>query len=251
MKLEGKVALITGGGTGIGAAIAKRFVEEGAKVCITGRRQNMLDAVSESLPHDRVSTCSGDVTVYDDVQRMVAAALVLGEKKIDILVNNAALAKYSPFLQFNERDFDEIISVCLKGYFRCGQAVAREMTRTGGGKIINIASIVGQVAVPGSAGYGSAKGGIVALTKIMALELAKYNIHVNAIAPGPILTPLLDRTLSYDDKKKRIDKIPSKRLGIPEDVAGPAVFLASEDSNYVVGHILNVDGGLLVTGILD
>jgi NAD(P)-dependent dehydrogenase (short-subunit alcohol dehydrogenase family) len=171
-------------------------------------------------------------------------------KKIDILVNNAAYVRYSPFVKFSEKDWDQVINICLKGYFICGQAVAKEMIRHKGGKIINIASVAGYMAFAGATAYGTAKGGVIALTRIMALELARYNIIVNAIAPGPILTPLLEGTLTKGDKDARLERIPAGRLGRPEDIIGPAVFLASGDSNYVYGHILVVDGGFSAAAIL-
>jgi len=253
MKLRNKVAIITGAASGIGKELAFAFGREGAVVCIFDVDISGAREVAQQIEEEvGVKARAFEVNVTDLGQIKKAVNKIEDVfQKIDILVNNAAWIKYSPFLEFGEKDWDRIMRVCLKGYFLCGQAVAQKMVKEGKGKIINIASIAGQIAMPGSSGYGSAKGGIIALTKIMALELARYNINVNAIAPGPILTPLLERTLSLEDKERRIQRIPAKRLGRPKDIAGPAVFLASDDSNYVVGHTLNVDGGFVAAGMLE
>jgi NAD(P)-dependent dehydrogenase (short-subunit alcohol dehydrogenase family) len=151
-------------------------------------------------------------------------------------------------VEISERDWDEIIRISLKGYFLCGQAVAKEMIKHKSGKIINIGSLTGHLGFAGGAVYGTAKGGIIALTRTLAVELAQYHIQVNAISPGPTLTPMFEK-VPPKDKEARLKRTPAGRFGKPEDFVGPAIFFASEDSNYVIGQILIVDGGLSAAGV--
>lgn len=167
--------------------------------------------------------------------------------KIDILVNNAGITKRGPTLSMNEEDWDRVIAVNLKGVFLCSQAVGKEMIKQKKGKIINVASIAGQIGLLNTLPYCASKGGVIQITRALAIEWAKYNINVNAIAPTIFETPLTKPVLENDKEfyNYTIERIPLGRFGNPSDLAGAVVFLASDASDFVTGHILNIDGGWL------
>ena len=191
MKLEGKVALITGGGTGIGAAVAKRFVDEGAKVVITGRRREMLDEVAMSLPAGSVQVCGGDVCEEGNAERMVEAALAL-TGRLDILVNNAAIEANKPVVEMDPAVWRQMLEVNLTGPFLMMKAAIPKMIEAGGGSIINVASIAGIVAVPGGPAYCATKAGLIHLTKQVALDYGKKDVRCNVVLPGPVRTSMLE-----------------------------------------------------------
>jgi NAD(P)-dependent dehydrogenase (short-subunit alcohol dehydrogenase family) len=247
-RLSDQVAIVTGAGKGIGKSIALGLANEGAHICIatmTLERANETKIDVEKLNRKAIAVAI-DVSKQKDVQLMVEKTLkVFG--KIDILVNNAGIARYTPFLKYTADDWNRTIDVNLNGYFYCAQAVAEHMVSRKKGKIINISSVAGQIALPNSVAYSASKGGIDSFTRVLALELAPYGICVNAIAPGPIMTPMA--IASKEDKIAREAMIPMGRYGIPEDIVGPTIFLASSDSNFVTGQILYVDGGFLISGL--
>ncbi len=249
MSLENKVAIVTGGARGIGFAIAKRFVSDGAKVVVA----DIDDAVGEEAVEDLGSL--GDVTYIHcnvgerlDVRNMVAETLN-GYGDIDILVNNAGIVGGADFLELEEEDFDRILSVNLKGAFLCSQAVARHMVEkveNGGepGCIINMSSINSVLAIPNQIPYCVSKGGVSQLTKVTALALAPHGIRVNAIGPGSIMTEMLAAVNSDPAAKKRVmSRTPLQRIGEPSEIAGVAAFLASRDASYVTGQTIMADGG--------
>jgi 3-oxoacyl-[acyl-carrier protein] reductase len=251
MEFDGKVAIVTGGAKGIGREIGLTFARAGADVVIADMDVEGLRKCAEEIRQIGRCVVEAEVDISDSsgVQGLVAQVIrKLG--KIDILVNNAADIRYGRFLEFKESDWDRVMNVSLKGYFLCSQLVAREMVKRRKGKIISLASVGGEVGFQRGCAYCSAKGGVIALTRVMAIELASYGINANAIAPGPTDTGGLRSLLSEDDVSERIRRIPLGRFGFPRDIAKAALFLASEDSNYITGHILHVDGGFLAAGTL-
>ena len=251
MRLEGKCAVVTGGARGIGLAIAHALAREGASVAIADINGDGAKAAAAALKQRSDQAIPIAVNVADpaSVSALVAAAKnAFG--RIDILVNNAGVGGNTPFLDTTLDEWNRIIGINLTGAFLVAQAVAREMVRTGGGKIVNIASLSGQRGGNGRAAYGSAKAGLELLTKVMAVELAEHNINVNNIAPGAIETEMAK--FAHDEATRAAYNylIPVHRYGSPEEIADAAVFLCSDESRYVHGHTLNVDGGFRAAGLM-
>jgi len=255
MQLEGKVALITGGGTGIGEGVTRRFVEEGAKVLITGRRRRPLEEVAASLPAGRVGVFSGDVSEDGNAQKMVEAAVALGGR-LDILVNNAAIEHNEPVVEMDPADWRQQLEVNLTGPFLMMKAAIPKMIEGGGGAIINVSSVAGVVAPPGSPAYCTTKAGIIHLTKQVAVDYGKDNVRCNVICPGPVRTALLEMNLEpladvlgtdLDGAFERVsENVPLHRIGRPADIAGVFVFLASDDSRFMTASTVLADGGMHV-----
>ena len=251
MALDGKVAIVTGGAKGIGLAIARRFLQDGAKVVIADVDEKSGQAAVadlKSLGEVRFAVC--DVSNRLHVHNLVATALdEFGE--IDILVNNAGIVSKGDFLELEEESFDKVLSVNLKGAFLCGQAVARHMVETvknGGapGAIINMSSINAVFAIADQVGYSISKGGLNQLTKVMSLSLASHGIRVNAIGPGSIMTDILRAVADDPEAERRIlSRTPLGRIGEPREIAAVAAFLASEDASYITGQTIYADGGRL------
>lgn len=246
MRLQEKVALITGGSRSIGRAIGVGFAREGADVAVNyvrdeGAAETTVAAIRK---HGRQAmTVRADTSVRREVELMIEAVLrTFG--RIDILVNNAAILKRTPFLEIAEEEWDRIIAVNLKGYFLVGQAVAREMAKRRSGTIINMSSASQELAGINLTHYCTAKGGVRMLTRQLALELAPYNIRVNSIAPGLIETDLNRKDLtSAEFREYRLGMIPMRIIGTPEDIVGAAIFLASEESRLATGTTLFLDAG--------
>jgi NAD(P)-dependent dehydrogenase (short-subunit alcohol dehydrogenase family) len=251
MKLEHRVALVTGSRRGIGRAIVLAMAREGASVCISDVNQEDCDTVAAEVEalgrHALAVKC--DVTSKVEVKAMVEAA-VAKFGKVDILVNNAARATLMPFLRLTEAEWDATMDATLKSQFLCSQAVAKYMIRNGWGRIVNLASISSGgmgLATPGMAHYTAAKGGVVALTKAMAAELTPLGINVNAILPGAINSDAM-KSFTTDIKDHRfLAKSLMGRMGRPEEIAALAVFLASDDASFMSGSSVVIDGGWLAT----
>ncbi len=246
MKLKEKVAIVTGSGRGIGRAIALELAREGAKVVTNAVHLDHAESVAKEvrvLGGESLAT-KADVSKKTDVIAMVRKAMDRFGR-IDILVNNAGLVHFDPLLKLSEDEWDKILDVNLKGTFLCSQTVAGEMiTKKTGGVIINISSIAGKVGFPQLAHYCASKGGIIELTREMALELIQYGIRVNSIAPGVIDTDMIKPIVKDKNSKKSfLQAIPMGRFGRPEEIAKAVVFLASNDSSYVIGQTIFVDGG--------
>ena len=236
--LTGKVALITGATGGIGGAIAKRMKEAGATVVVTGRSIDKLDAQFDNsfikIPIDLAS----DGGAIDLVQSTIDTA-----GKIDILVNNAGITQDTLLMRMSDEQFDNVINTNLRSCFKMCRAVVMPMMKNRGGRIINMASIIGAIGGSGQANYAASKGGMIAMTKSIAAEVGSRGITANCIAPGFIKTPMTD-VLSDDLKKSYLAQIPAGRFGEPDDIAYACVFLASDESSYINGQVLHVNGGM-------
>lgn len=247
MKLENKVSLITGAARGIGKEIAMLFASEGSDLAICDVNQQILDETKseiEGATGRKVLAEKVDVTSSEEVENFVKKTLD-NFGNLDILVNNAGITRDNLLLRMSEDEWDAVLNVNLKGAFNCIKAVTRPMMKARGGKIVNMASIIGLMGNAGQANYSASKGGLIALTKTVAKELGSRNINVNAIAPGFIQTDMTDK-LGDDAKEKLLTLIPLNRMGSPLDVAKIALFLASEDSAYVTGQVFQVDGGMVM-----
>ena len=246
-RLFGKKALVTGGGRGIGRAIALGFAREGAHVAITCHQHaEAAEEVVSAIRHlgRRGVLVKADTRNRGDVEALVANVLrEFGE--IDILVNNAGISAATPFLEIPEEEWNRVIETNLRGYFLVGQAVARVMVQQKGkGRIINVCSTRQEQAWAGNAHYCASKGGIYMLTRVMALELGPHGLTVNSLSPGTILTDMNRKKLSDQEfLERRIDRIPVGRLGDPEDMVGAAILLASDESKFINGASLMIDGG--------
>lgn len=248
MRLENKVALVTGANSGIGKAIAERFAAEGAHVAVNylpgGTRQVEAESQAAAYGTEGIAL-GGDVSSRADVERMMGA-IVAKFGRIDIAVNNAGIESRRPFLEVTDEEWNRVIAVNLFGSFLVHQAAAKEMVKQGsGGKLINISSVHEDIPFPEFTAYCASKGGMRMMMRNMAMELAQYKINVNNIAPGAIATPINQKVL--DDpiaSKNAIGEIPWGRFGRPEEVASVAVFLASDEAEYVTGSTYYVDGGM-------
>ncbi len=246
MKLKGKVAVVTGSNRGIRLAIANEMLKEGAKVVITSKDLVACQRTCKKLERkykNKTLPIQCDVSKGQEVGQLMKE-VVKKFKHIDILVNNAGIVHFGSLLKKTEQEWDKTIDVNLKGVFLCTKEAAKYMTKQKKGKIISISSIAGIVGFEGIPEYCASKGGIVTITKEMALELAPYNINVNAIAPGVIKTKMTEGMLK--DKKTKaglLKNTPLGRIGNPEDIGKAAVFLASDDASFITGHNLVVDGG--------
>jgi glucose 1-dehydrogenase len=247
-RLDGKAAIVTGGARGIGLAIARRYVAEGARVVIADIDETAGKAAAASLgPAARFVRT--DVGAAGDVRNVVAEACAAGD--LDILVNNAGIIHTADFLDIAEADFDRVLRVNLKGMFLVGQVAAKQMvTQVKAGKppgaIVNMSSINGRVAIPNQVPYCVSKGGVDQLTKVMALSLSAYGIRVNAIGPGSIMTDILKGIATDQAAKNRLlSRTPLGRIADPDEIASVAAFLASSDASYITGETIYVDGGRL------
>jgi NAD(P)-dependent dehydrogenase (short-subunit alcohol dehydrogenase family) len=244
-RFEGKVAVVTGGNSGIGLATAKRFQEEGAKVAILGRSKATLDEAVKTIGNGVVAV-QGDVANFADVDKLYAeVSRKLG--KIDVLFVNAGVAKFAPFAETSESTYDEQFDINIKGaYFTIQKALP--LLNDGASIILNT-SVADQKGTAGASAYAATKAALRSLARTTAAELAGRGIRVNAVAPGPIVTPIFGRTGLPKDAvdefaKQIIAQVPMKRFGQPEEVAGAVAFLASQDASYITGVEINVDGGL-------
>lgn len=249
-NLKDKVAIITGARRGMGKSHALTLAKAGAKVVVADISQEDCEMVVEEIKKNggEALAVKCDVTKKEDIDNMVKA--VVGKwRKVDILVNNAGICQFKPFLELTEEEWDRTLDINLRGYFLCAQAAAKEMVKQKNGKIINIASVAsGQVGIgfPTLAHYSASKGGIIALTETLAVELAPYGIRVNAIAPGMIETPMIASIKENPQQEKEmLKRVPMGRVGKPEEVSNLVLFLASDESSYITGSTVVIDGGWL------
>ena len=239
--LEGKKALITGASGGIGKEIAKVLIEHNAEVCISGRNHEELNALKKSLGKKcHVVTC--DLSKKDEIIELIKKAdEFMGY--IDILVNNAGITKDNIFLRMSENEWEDVLNVNLNSTFNILKLITKGMVKRKYGRIINISSVVGVTGGAGQVNYSASKAGLIGLTKSLSQEVATRNITVNCIAPGFIETPMTEK---LDDKRKDtiLNSIPMNRIGRPEDLSSAIIFLASQESSYITGQTIHINGGL-------
>ena len=242
---EGRVAVVTGGGRGIGRAIAARFAEEGANVVISYRSNDAAAEETAQKVRDAGAKCEifkGDVASPEDVQALFAGVSdAFG--RVDILVNNAGITRDNLMMRMKEDEFDEVLRTNLKGTYLCTRAALRPMVRARWGRIVNVGSVVGLVGNAGQANYAASKAGIIGFTKSVAREVAQRGITVNAVAPGYVETELTGG-LPEGVKEQILAQVPSGRFGEPEEVAGVVAFLSGEGGGYITGQTIAVDGGM-------
>lgn len=243
--LQGKCAVITGASRGIGREIALKYAKEGANI-VLNYRNSEEEALQLKEELDKLGSntliIKANVSDFEEAEKLIKEAKeAFG--RVDILVNNAGITKDNLIIRMKEEDFDSVIDVNLKGAFNCLKAVTPIMIRQKEGKIINMSSVVGVVGNAGQVNYSASKAGLIGMTKSLAREIGGKNINVNAIAPGFIDTDMT-KVLSEDQKKNIISQVPLKRLGHVEDIANLALFLGSDQSNYITGQVIHVDGGM-------
>jgi 3-oxoacyl-[acyl-carrier protein] reductase len=243
-RFDGKTALITGAQRGLGLEIARQFASQGANTVLTDVSDAVIDAAKEIEQEFQVKSLGlkGDVTKIDDCAEMVQKTLD-SFARLDILVNNAGITRDTLVLRMKEEDFDAVINVNLKGTFLMCKVAAKIMLKQRSGRIVNISSVVGQMGNAGQVNYSASKAGILGLTKSMAREFASRNILVNAVSPGFIMTKMTE-DLKEEAKEKLLEMVPLKRLGKPEDVAKAVLFLSSDESSYITGQNIAVNGGI-------
>ncbi len=258
MDLKGKVALITGGGRGLGTAITKRFVKEGAKVCISGRKRETLESFAKTFPKGSVAVCPGDVSRDEDARRMVEETVrIFG--RLDILVNNAAHDVKARVADLAPSDWRDVIETNLTGPFLLMHFAIPVMMKAGGGSIINIASLGGTRCLPACPAYNTSKAGLIMLSQQAALDYGPYKIRVNAVCPGGIDTELLDEMILPMAKALKTNKqgaldyftkhVPLRRVSKPEEITGLCVYLASDESSFMTGAALLIDGGAAIVDV--
>ena len=242
MKLNQKVAIVTGASQGIGHACAERLVREGARVMLVDVRPE--GAAAAAALGDAARFFQADVSVKAEVDAMVAATLA-AFGRIDILINNAGVTHAADFLDLTEDDFDRVLRINLKSMFLCSQAVARDMVTRQSGCIINMSSVNAELTIPNQIPYVVSKGGVNQLTRVASIALAQHGIRVNAIGPGTILTELAKQAVLASPEARRtiLSRTPLGRCGEPEEIAAIAAFLASDDASYMTGQTLYADGG--------
>ncbi|MFG1393612.1 SDR family NAD(P)-dependent oxidoreductase [Xanthobacter agilis] len=250
VSLENRAVLVTGASQGLGAFFAERLAAAGARVALGARQMEACAALAERITAagGRAMPVALDVTDAGAVAAAVAR-VAEGFGRLDVLVNNAGVTATVPLLDMSEAEWDRVVETNLKGAFLVAQAAARRMAQDGGGNIVNVASILGHRVAGQVAAYAASKAGLVQLTRSMALEWARYGIRANALCPGYVETDINRAFFATEAGQALVRRIPSRRLGRPEDLAGPLLFLCSEASQYMTGSALVVDGGHLVSSL--
>lgn len=247
-RFAGRVVIVTGGSRGIGRAIVERFTAEDALLVSVGVSAEKGQAVAHEIARagGRVEFIRADVSQRDQVENLVDEVLDRFAH-IDVLINNAAIHDGAPFWEESEAVWERMFRVNLLGTVFPSQAVVRHMMERGKGAIVHVASKAGVVGEPGHAAYSALKGGVISLTRAMAVELAPYSIRVNAVCPGPVLTDMLREVIPNEEDRTALSKeTPLGRLGMPEDIAGAVLFLASSESDWCTGQAISLDGGLSI-----
>lgn len=245
MKLRSKVAIITGAGSGIGRAIAQEFAREHAKIILLDIDTKKTKEVEQQLIKQGADAefIKCDVTKNDQIKKCIDKT-IKKHKQIDILVNNAGIFNQEPITTITEKEWDKVINTNLKGTFLCTKNVAIHMMKKKKGKIIFVSSIAGKAGLINTSAFSSANGGLINLMKGLTLELSPYNININAVSPGIVVTKMMKEIIEQKEtKQKLLENIPMKRFGASNEIADAVVFLASNDSDFITGHNLVVDGG--------
>jgi len=259
MRLDGKVALITGGGTGIGAAVAERFVRDGAQVCIAGRRKEMLDKVAAALPEGTITTCVGDVSKAEDIDSMIETTVQFGGR-LDVLVNNAALDQApANVVDIDLEVWEKSLRTNVTGPMLLMKGAIPHMIRAGSGSIINISSLAGIRSIPNMPAYSTSKGALISLTQQAALDFGRYRIRCNVICPGGFRTEMTDWAMGFFTEKMKTDvdgvlayfsgDVPLHRVAVPREIGGLCSYLASDDASFMTGAVLPIDGGAAIVDI--
>lgn len=258
MKLAGKVALITGGGTGIGFAIARRFIAEGSKVVITGRRQEVLDKAVQQFPAGMAAACCGDVSHEEDAKRMAATAFSFGAR-LDILVNNAGINTRGSITDLAPDAWRNVLEINLTGPFLLMKASIPHMIKGGGGSIINISSLGGVRCMPAMSAYNTSKAALIMLTQQAALDYGPHNVRCNVVCPGGVKTPMMEGAIDRFAGVLGTDResvsalvssdIPLQRLAEPSEISGICLYLASDDGSFTTGSVFLVDGGAAIVDV--
>jgi NAD(P)-dependent dehydrogenase (short-subunit alcohol dehydrogenase family) len=255
MRLDGKVALVTGGARGIGAAIAKRFVEDGAKVLISDIAKDGLEQTAHALKSNNIAVLAGDVTNYEDVKKMVQETIKFGGK-INVLVNNAGIDPGGSIIDLDINLWKKLLDVNLNGPFLCMKAALPEMIKGGGGSIVNIASLAGVRCLPSMPAYCASKGGLIQLALQCALEYGPKGIRSNVVAPGATRTEMLinamkglSEAIKKDAFEVLTESVPLRRAATPDEITGACSFLASDDAAFISGAVLLVDGGASIVDV--
>jgi 3-oxoacyl-[acyl-carrier protein] reductase len=246
-RLDGRVALVTGGGRGIGRATAARLARDGAKVAINFKGNSAAAEEAKGLVEEagsKAALVQGDISADGQAEKVVKAALTFGEGRLDILVNNAGITRDNLLLRMSTEDWDSVINLNLRGTFLVTRAAMRPMMKQRSGRIVNVASIAGVIGNAGQANYAAAKAGIIGFTKTVAREMASRNITCNAVAPGFVPTDLTD-PLPQQVKDDLLKQVPLGRFGTVDDVANAIAFLVSDEASYITGQVLVVDGGMV------
>lgn len=248
----GRVAVVTGAAMGIGAAIAERLGRDGHTIVVADINLRAAEETVGCLLSQRIEAIPLMIDV-GDMQSIADAFSFVQERfgRCDVLVNNAGIARTEAFVDCAVNDWQQVLNINLTGSLLCGQHAARMMSASCWGRIINVASISGMRASTGRTAYGTSKAAIIGLTRQMAIELAQNGITVNAIAPGPVDTPLTRELHSMSTRDSYLKAVPMRRYGTPAEMAGAVAFLASDDASYICGHVIPVDGGFMASGILE
>jgi len=250
VRLAGRACVVTGAARGIGRSIAERLLADGAASVVIADRDAEGAQRTASELGERAWGEALDVTHADELLRVVDTVRDR-TGALDVWVNNAAHARYDFAVDLQEEDWDYTVGISLKGYFLGSQAAARQMLRQGHGKIVNVSSISAVVGLARTAAYAASKGGVDSLTRVMAVELARDNIQVNAVAPGPVVTEFSREVVSEEGFRQREERIPIGRMGQPDDVAGVVAMLSGPDSDWMTGEVVRVDGGYSILGAME